>query len=288
MASILLTGSSKGIGMATALVLGRAGHTVFATMRNPDAAPELAQIAAEEGLPIEVLAMDVNSDASVSEAFKAIAESQRPIDVLVNNAGIESRGSIEELSLSVFRDVMETNYFGVIRCVQAVLPQMRSRRSGCIVNVSSVAGRISSSPLGPYTASKFALEALSEALAQEAKMFNVRVAVVQPGIIDTDMARRLGDETNGSRYPHASRMAGLFAATLKNPASPDFVAEKIRHVIESGTWQLRHPVGPDAEPFLQWRSGMTDEQWIDWGAADDDTWYESVERDFGLDARSTE
>lgn len=288
MASILLTGSSKGIGMATALVLGRAGHTVFATMRNPDAAPELAQIAAEEGLPIEVLAMDVNSDASVSEAFEAIAESQRPIDVLVNNAGIESRGSIEELSLSVFRDVMETNYFGVIRCVQAVLPQMRSRRSGCIVNVSSVAGRISSSPLGPYTASKFALEALSEALAQEAKMFNVRVAVVQPGIIDTDMARRLGDETNGSRYPHASRMAGLFAATLKNPASPDFVAEKIRHVIESGTWQLRHPVGPDAEPFLQWRSGMTDEQWIDWGAADDDTWYESVERDFGLDARSTD
>lgn len=288
MASILLTGSSKGIGMATALVLGRAGHTVFATMRNPDAAPELAQIAAEEGLPIEVLAMDVNSDASVSEAFKAIAESERPIDVLVNNAGIESRGSIEELSLSVFRDVMETNYFGVIRCVQAVLPQMRSRRSGCIVNVSSVAGRISSSPLGPYTASKFALEALSEALAQEAKMFNVRVAVVQPGIIDTDMARRLGDETNGSRYPHASRMAGLFAATLKNPASPDFVAEKIRHVIESGTWQLRHPVGPDAEPFLQWRSGMTDEQWIDWGAADDDTWYESVERDFGLDARSTD
>lgn len=288
MASILVTGTSKGIGMATALVLGRAGHTVFATMRNPGAAPELAETAAKEGLPIEVFVMDVNSDTSVSEAFSAIAATQRPVDVLVNNAGIESRGSVEELSLSEFRDVMETNYFGALRCIQAVLPQMRARRSGCIVNISSVAGRISSSPLAPYTASKFALEAVSEALAQEAKMFNVRVAIVQPGIIETDMAKRLGDGANGSPYPHEHRMAGLFAASLKNPASPELVAEKIRDVIESGTWRLRHPIGPDAEPFLQWRAAMTDEQWVDWGAADNDTWYESVERDFGIDARLSE
>jgi NAD(P)-dependent dehydrogenase (short-subunit alcohol dehydrogenase family) len=285
MASILVTGTSKGIGMATALVLGRAGHTVYATMRNPSGAPELAQTAVKEGLPIHVSVMDVDSDTSVTEAIGAIEKANGPLDVLVNNAGIERRSSTEELSLSHFRAVMETNYFGALRCIQAVLPQMRARQSGCIINVTSVAGRISASPLGSYSASKFALEGLSEALAQEAKMFNIRVAIVQPGIIDTAMARRIGEQPYTSPYPHTRRMAGLLTAALQNPASPFLVGQKIRDIIESGTWQLRHPVGPDAEPFLQWRASMTDEQWVDWGAADDDTWYQNVERDFGLNAR---
>jgi NAD(P)-dependent dehydrogenase (short-subunit alcohol dehydrogenase family) len=288
MASILVTGTSKGIGMATALVLGRAGHTVYATMRNPSGAPELAQTAAKEGLPIHVSMMDVDSDASVTKAIGAIEKANGPLDVLVNNAGIERRGSTEELDLSHFRAVMETNYFGALRCIQAVLPQMRARQSGCIINVTSVAGRIALSPLGPYTASKFALEGLSEALAQEAKMFNIRVAIVQPGIIDTAMARGVRELPYTSLYPHMRRMAGLFTASLHNPASPFLVGEKIRDIIESGTWQLRHPIGPDAEPFLQWRASMTDEQWVDWGAADDATWYQSVERDFGLNARLQE
>ena len=124
-----------------------------------------------------------------------------PIDVLVNNAGIDRSGSVEELPLADFRAVMETNYFGVIRCIQAVLPAMRQRRSGCIINVSSVAGHISSAPLAPYSASKFALEALSESLAQEVKPFNVRVAIVKPGIIDTPMARHIGVALGASPYP---------------------------------------------------------------------------------------
>ena len=285
MASILVTGTSKGIGMATALVLGRAGHTVYATMRNPTGAPELAQTAEKEGLPIHVSVMDVDSDASVAEAVSAIEKANGPLDVLVNNAGIERRGSTEELAISQFRAVMETNYFGALRCIQAVLPQMRARKSGCIINVTSVAGRISASPLGSYSASKFALEGLSEALAQEAKMFNIRVAIVQPGIIDTAMARRIAEQLYASPYPHTRRIAGLFSASLQNPTSPILVGQKIRDIIESGTWQLRHPIGPDAEPFLQWRASMTDEQWVDWGAADDTTWYQSVERDFGLNAR---
>ena len=127
MASILVTGASKGIGMATALVLGRAGHTVYATMRNPSAAPELGRTASEEGLPIEVSVMDVNSDDSVKKAVQAIEETGATVDVLVNNAGIETRGSVEELDLSVFRAVMETNYFGALRCIKAVLPGMKGR-----------------------------------------------------------------------------------------------------------------------------------------------------------------
>ena len=287
MPSILITGTSRGIGMATALVLGRACHTVFATMRNPRGAPELAQTTAHEKLPIHISVMDVDSDTSVTEAIGAIEKTSGPLDVLVNNAGIEHRGSTEELSLAHSRAVMETNYFGALRCIQAVLPQMRARQSGCIINVTSVAGRISASPLGSYSASKFALEGLSEALAQEVKMFNIRVAIVQPGIIDTAMSRHLKEAPPASPYPHTRRMAGLFTAALQNPASPFLVGQKIRDIVESGTWQLRHPIGPDAEPFLQWRASMNDEQWVDWGAAEDDTWYHSVERDFGLNARST-
>ena len=285
MASVLVTGSSRGIGMATALAFGRAGHSVYATMRDPGRSPELAQMAEKESLPIKVSVMDVDSDNSVKEAIGAIQKDHGSIDVLVNNAGIERIGSIEEMDLSQFRAVMETNYFGSLRCIKAVLPQMREHKSGCIINVSSVAGRISTSPLAPYNASKWALEALSEALAQETKAFNIRVAIVEPGIIDTAMARRVGAGTDPSPYPQADRIAKLFSAALENEASPSLVGEKILDIVESGTWQLRHPVGPDAEPFLQWRATMTDEQWADFGAIDDDGWYEIIERDFGMNLR---
>jgi NAD(P)-dependent dehydrogenase (short-subunit alcohol dehydrogenase family) len=230
--------------------------------------------------------MDVDSDSSVKTAIADIQKDAGQIDVLVNNAGIERNGSVEELPLAAFRAVMETNYFGSLRCIQAVVRQMRERKSGCIINVTSVAGRISSSPLAPYTASKFALEALSEALAQEMKTFNVRVAVVQPGIIETAMAGRIREsDGDGSRYSQKRHFADLFAAALKNPAPPSLVAEKIGEIIESGTWQLRHPVGPDALPFLAWRNSMTDEEWVALHAADDDTWYGRMERDFGLAIR---
>ncbi len=285
MALVLITGTSTGIGLATALTLGRAGHKVYATMRNPSRAPELGKKAAQEGLPVKISVMDVDSDGSVKTAIADILKDAGHIDVLVNNAGVERNGSVEELALADFRAVMETNYFGALRCIHAVVPQMRQRKNGCIINVTSVAGRIASSPLAPYTASKFALEALSEALAQEMKTFNDRVAVVEPGIIETPMARRLEESSDGSPYPQQRRFAHLFAAALKNPAPPSLVAEKIRGIIESGTWQLRHPVGPDAAPFLDWRKSMTDEEWVDLHAADDETWYRRMERDFGLAIR---
>ena len=126
MASILVTGTSKGIGMAAALELARAGHNVHATMRNPGGAPELARIAKKEGLPLAVSAMDVDSDASVAKGIAAIEKASGPLDVLVNNAGIEKRGTTEELPVAQARAVMETNYFGALRCIQAVMPGMPS------------------------------------------------------------------------------------------------------------------------------------------------------------------
>jgi NAD(P)-dependent dehydrogenase (short-subunit alcohol dehydrogenase family) len=273
MPSVLITGTSKGIGFEAALAFGRAGYQVHATMRNPSNAPLLAETAARENLPITISAMDVDSDSSVRDGIAAILKDHGPIDILVNNAGIEAIGSIEELPLSEFKANMETNYFGVIRCVQAVVPQMRQRRSGCIINISSVAGRLSSPPLTSYCASKWALEALSEALACEMKTFNVRVAIVEPGIIDTAMARRIGDPKSESPYGQSARFSTLFTGSLQNPIPPSLVAEKILEVADSGTWQLRHPVGPDAAPFLQFRNKMSDEEWVDVNAGDDATFF---------------
>jgi NAD(P)-dependent dehydrogenase (short-subunit alcohol dehydrogenase family) len=240
-----------------------------------------------EGLSLSILPLDVDSDESVAKAVSTI-RADGSVEVLVNNAGIERTGSIEELPLEAFRSVMETNYFGALRCIRAFLPEMRKRRNGCIVNVTSVAGRIACSPLAPYTASKFALEALSEALAQEMKPFNIRVLIVEPGIIDTPMARRIEHPAVESSYPQSRRFGGMFTASLANPAPPSLVAETIREIIESGTWQLRHSAGPDAQAFLGWRASMTDEEWVNWGALDDDAWYARVQSDFGFDARPKE
>jgi NAD(P)-dependent dehydrogenase (short-subunit alcohol dehydrogenase family) len=285
MASVLITGTSSGIGRATALAFGRAGHRVHATMRDPGRGGELRKIVEQEQLPVSISALDVDSDSSVRDAISRIIRESGPIDVLVNNAGIAPIGSVEETPLSVFRSVMETNYFGVIRCIQAVLPSMRERRSGCIINVSSISGRIAMSPMTPYHATKFALEGLSEGLAQEVKPFNIRVAVVEPGIIDTPAARLIADHQSQSLYPQEQRVAALFTATFQTERPASIIAEKVLEVAESGSWQLRHPAGPDAVPFLDWRKSLSDEEWVAWGALDDEAWYERMKTDFAMDLR---
>lgn len=280
MASVLITGTSKGIGLETALTFARAGHTVFSTMRNPSASPELAEIAAREHLPIHIYTMDVDSDSSVSAAIAAIRNDHGSIDILVNNAGIDRGGSIEELPFSEFRVSMETNYFGALRCIQALIPEMRTRRSGCIINVTSIAGLLANPPLAAYAASKWALEALTEALAAEMKSHNVRVALVEPGIIDTAMARRLSATSAVSAYPHLARFAAMFSASLERPVPPSLVAQKILDIAESGTTQLRHLVGPDAATFVNWRRQMSDEEWVEINAADDNVFFTRLKQAF--------
>jgi NAD(P)-dependent dehydrogenase (short-subunit alcohol dehydrogenase family) len=284
MKTALITGTSKGIGLATAIAFARAGYKVFATMRNLEAADSLQKHIADESLNVIFYKMDVDSDESVKKCFHEILSTSGQIDVLVNNAGIEYHGSVEEMPIDDFSAIMNTNYLGVLRCTKVLLPLMRKRQNGTIINIASVAGHISNSPLGAYAASKHALEAISEALAQEMKPFNVRVAIVEPGIINTDMANAISVDEN-SIYPHSKRLGGLFAASLKTPTPPTLVADKILDIVESGTWKLRHPVGPDAAPFIAWRASMTDEQWVDWNAANDEDWYQAVEQTFGLNAR---
>ena len=286
MAIALITGTSTGIGLATAVALSRAGHHVYATMRNPDHAPELHTIATQEALPIVILPLDVDDDGSVQGAVAHVLAERGRIDVLVNNAGITPLGPIEERPLTEFRQTMETNFFGAVRCIQNVLPHMREQRSGCIVNVTSVAGRVAQAAQGPYSASKFALEAVSEVLAQEVKTFNIRVAIVEPCIIQTPIFDKIGTIRAETRYPQERRLRALFAASLAQPVSPAVVGEQIRQIVESESWQLRYPVGSDAVAFLAWRAGMSDEAWIDFGATqDDEAWCARIAQDFGLDIR---
>jgi NAD(P)-dependent dehydrogenase (short-subunit alcohol dehydrogenase family) len=283
MAIAVVTGSSTGIGQAAAASLARGGHTVYATMRNPKTGgEELRNLAAKENLPLRFAPLDVDSDRSVHDAFAGILSDAGHIDVLVNNAGIVQSGSVEELPFAKFRAQMETNFFGALRCIQAVVPGMRERRAGCIINVTSVAGRVSLHAFSAYSCSKFALEALSEALAQEMKSFGVRVAIVEPGVIATPIFGKDEPPPSDTKYPHARRMTELFRASLEKPVSPYVVGEKIREIVDSGTSQLRHPTGPDAAGLLAWRASMSDEQWADWGALTDQQWVDYVRQNFQL------
>ncbi|HMC84806.1 MAG TPA: SDR family NAD(P)-dependent oxidoreductase [Chitinophagaceae bacterium] len=155
-------------------------------MRNPQRSPQLQQwVAAEKINNLTVLSMDVNDDKSIQDAVDYIMTNEKQIDALVNNAGVGSWGALEELSMEFFRTDMETNYFGTVRCIKAVTPSMRKRRSGTIINVTSVAGKLYSNFHAPYCSSKATTEAMSEALSQELIPYNVRVALVEPGIIET-------------------------------------------------------------------------------------------------------
>ena len=205
MALALVTGTSSGIGLATAVALARAGHTVAATMRNLDGGAEIRKIAAAEKLPINLTALNVDDDASVREAFAKVVAEHGPIDVLVNNAGIPGGGVVEETTIDRFRQVMEANFFGALRCIKAVVPSMRERRHGIIVNVTSVAGRVAGPSHGSYAASKWALEAVSESPAQELPPFNVRVAIVEPGVIATPIFTKAPAPTAESLYPFRKR-----------------------------------------------------------------------------------
>jgi NAD(P)-dependent dehydrogenase (short-subunit alcohol dehydrogenase family) len=277
---ILITGTSKGIGFDAALYFARLGHEVIATMRTP-ANSTLGEAAAAESLPVRIIPMDVDSEDSVTAAFAEAGE----IDVLINNAGILSYDTIEEESQETIEAVMNTNYFGVVRCSKAVIPMMRARGSGCIINIGSVAGTIAIPCSAAYSSSKFALEAFSEVLAQELRPFSVRVHLVKPGIIDTPMATtEFPAPRSDSAYPHGRRVKALFGLASHIEAPAELVSEKLRYLVESNDDRLRHPVGPDSLQFLGYRASVDDERFIAaWGTGSDDEFLTKTRSDMMLD-----
>ncbi len=283
MAVILITGSSTGIGFATAVMLAQSGHKVYASMRNPQNAPELQKLAEAEQLPIHIIVMDVNDDTSVKTAIESILNKEGVIDVLINNAGIALPGAVEELSITSFKHEMETNYFGTIRCIQAVLPGMRQRRAGCIINNTSIAGRYYGNFQSGYCASKAAVEAFSESLAQELQPHNIRVAVVEPGVVLTPIFLK-SDIPESKNYPNAKRLFAFFQASLQRQTPPSVVAEVIRDIVDGKSSRFRNLAGPDALPLTTYRNSITDEEWISSVNIDDETYISSMEK-IGLNVR---
>jgi NAD(P)-dependent dehydrogenase (short-subunit alcohol dehydrogenase family) len=190
MPTVLITGAGSGIGLATALHFARLGYEVHAGVHHA-ATTALRRAIETDRLPVHPVVIDVNDTASVARGVTEVLAASQRIDVLVNNAGIGGGGPIEDVPIDWAKGLFETNYFGAIRMIQAVLPGMRARRSGAIVNVSSIWGRVAVAGHAHYSAAKHALEAASEALAQEVQAFGIRVAVIEPGVVVTPIFGKL-------------------------------------------------------------------------------------------------
>jgi NAD(P)-dependent dehydrogenase (short-subunit alcohol dehydrogenase family) len=237
-------------------------------MRNLAKAEPLRAAAAEASLPVEVIPLDVTSTASVNHALETVA-AHGPVDVLVNNAGIGGATPLELTPEDEHHRMFETNYFGAIRCIRAVLPAMRERRLGTIVNVTSIAGRVATPNQIAYSASKWALECAGEALAHEVRRFGIRVVNVEPGVVMTSIFANSAEATRydkTSPYQAIMRRNGkLFAAGFRDPARPDDVAEKILAAIRSDEYRLRWLVGKDAVGLSEGRARISDEAWVAMG-----------------------
>ena len=256
----VVTGSSSGIGFETALALAREGYYTYATMRDTKKGNPIKEIAKKENLNLEVLELDVDKDQTVHTAINKILKEKNRIDVLVNNAGYGLFGCLEDLSMEELKAQFETNFFGVVRVCQAVIPVMRKQKSGIIVNVSSVAGRIGF-PVSPaYISSKFALEGLSESMRYELLPFGINTIIIEPGVIKTNfMSSVKKSMKTDSVYKDITNkvISGIgMMAEMGTPAQE--VARTIIKAIKSENPLPRYTVGNDAAMFLEAKKTKTD------------------------------
>ena len=262
----IVTGSSSGIGYATSLLLARNRFHTYATMRNIEKSADIQEIANKERLPLQVIQLDVNDDASIRNSIKRIERENERIDVLINNAGYGLVGAFEDLSVEEIKSQFETNFFGVIRLTQQVLPIMRKQKSGTIVNVSSGAGRIGFPGMSAYVSSKFALEGLSESMSYELEPFGIKVIIIEPGVIRTNfkknsvMSKKSLD--NSSISPYSSiiqKIDSSISSMVEHATPPEEVANVILHAITSNNPELRYLVGNDMIMMAETKKSMSDE-----------------------------
>lgn len=262
----VITGCSSGIGFETSLLLARNGFYTYATMRNPEESKkEILAVAKREKLFLQVIPLDVTDARSVKDAIKKIIKEQKRIDILVNNAGYLLLGSLEELSITEVAEQFETNFFGVIRVTQAVLPIMRKQRQGTIVNISSIAGRMGFPVSSAYVSSKFALEGLSESISYELEQFGIKVILIEPGITKTNFGNnfKIGKRVARNYVRHSSANSAYTKMTQNRIASfkPRFesgspaleVADIILKSIMTNNPDLRYLVGNDALKIIDIR-----------------------------------
>jgi NAD(P)-dependent dehydrogenase (short-subunit alcohol dehydrogenase family) len=193
LSTVLITGGTDGLGRGASEFLASRGYRVFAGSRNAQRRAELADFAQKKNFPLEVLPLDVTDDSSVEAAVAEVERRAGSIDVLINNAGIAIGAVMEEITQADLHKQFETNFFGVVRVTQKVLPGMRRRRRGRIINMSSIAGKVASPIVGPYTASKHALEAISDTMRLELHPFGIFVVLIEPGFIPTSINRNAAE-----------------------------------------------------------------------------------------------
>ncbi|MFK7916947.1 MAG: SDR family oxidoreductase [Ilumatobacter sp.] len=282
----VVTGANSGIGRATAMHLASVGHYVVGTVRSLDKADKLLAKADEAGLKIHLAVADVAHDDSVRDGFAEVMSSAGRVDHLVNNAGVGGNAVVEETSSQMYLDVFNVNVCGATRCTQAVLPQMRERGSGTIVNITSVAGRIAALAQSPYVASKWALEGLSEGLAQELAPFGIRVAIVEPGVTKSSIFAKNIDAPNatGAYDVHYRRMFQFYAAGMVGATDAAEVGRVIEQAIGSKSAQLRYPVSWSGPEMAAMHDRISDEDWLELGTiADDAEYIERFNDVFGVD-----
>jgi NAD(P)-dependent dehydrogenase (short-subunit alcohol dehydrogenase family) len=262
----LVTGSSSGIGYETSLALARDGFLTFATMRNLTKAEDIKSATTKENLPIHTKQLDVTDDMSVKNAVQTISsETGGRIDVLVNNAGYVLSGAFEDLAIDEIKTQYETNFFGLIRTTQAVLPIMRTQKSGIIVNISSGAGRFGYPGHSAYISTKFAVEGLSESMSYELEPFGIKVVIVEPGVIMTNIVNtmvvaRKSQDPNSAYSQMMQKMANTFEGLMKNSSSPDLVANVVLKAVKDENPNFRYLAGNDVEQWLGAKRNMSDEE----------------------------
>jgi len=254
--TVLITGGTDGLGKAAALLLARHHYHVFAAGRSAQRREALEKQAQEERLPLRTIEMDVCDDASVQIGVELVLEKGGAIDVLINNAGVGYMGVVEELRLSDYRRQFETNLFGVVRVTRAVLPHMRSRRSGRILMMSSAAGLASPPTYGAYSASKHALEGLSNALRLEMYPFGVDVVLIEPGYIATsfqqtakELAQPYVEKVAQSPYAkvYSGTWMGSESGRKRSHTTPEECARVMLKAIKAKHPKPRYPVTPLAK-----------------------------------------
>jgi NAD(P)-dependent dehydrogenase (short-subunit alcohol dehydrogenase family) len=242
---VLVTGASSGIGRSCAELLATRGYRVYGASRRP--APQAR---------VEALPMDVRDDGSVCRAVASLMDREGRIDALVNSAGIALAGAVEDTSIEEARDQLEVNFFGALRVCRAVLPAMRRQRAGHIVNIGSIGGLVAIPYQGLYSASKFALEGLSESLRLEVSRFGVRVVLIEPGDHRTSLTanRRLaaGAERRSVYAERFERALARMASDEQGGPGPEVLARLIADVVETPKPRLRYTAGPAPERVAVW------------------------------------
>ena len=267
----VVTGSSSGMGFETSLILARNGFHTYATMRKleGEGSKQITNITKNENLPLQVIQLDVNDDKSVNDAINAVIKEKDRIDVVVNNAGYDLMGALEETSMDEIKAQFETNIFGPLRVMQAVIPMMRKQGGGIIVNITSLGGRISFPLNSPYHATKFALEGLSESIQYELEPFGIKIIVIEPGGVGSNflknlkMAAKTSDPLNSPYRSIQSSMSEYFKQWAQNLTHPSEVAKVILQAVTSDNPDFRYVVGNDAKMTLESRRSMSDREFQD-------------------------